>query len=137
MTLLEEIIEKVPADQLKPEKRDAGAIAALVSKGRTTVIRRLIGVREILHTMGLTEGATFLDALKTAGQTNSVIKWGWTLIDKDMLDVSDPKTMGVIDSLVGKLPITPEQADEVKALAVVDMPVTPQEVTKALEGYEP
>ena len=149
MTLLEEILAKCSPDQLRPENRDDGAIAALVSKDRTTLVSKFIGKAEITHALGIMEGAVFLLKLRYAANqpipanatdqqvaAQAMIDQAWSMVDNKELDAGTTQAQQAIDMFVGPL-LTKDQGDKIKALARVDDPVSPQEVAKALEGYAP
>lgn len=138
MTLRDEIL----AGSFDLAQRDDGAIAAALSVGRTKIVSRLIGAGTILDALGPTDGAAVLDALEALGTQVSAVKWGMRLLEASNLDIGLPSVRAQIDALVG-VALTAEQAETLKALAVVDDPVSEFEVrqlcwlddgTRALKG---
>lgn len=116
--------------------RDDGAIAAALSVGRTKMIETRIGYDTVLATLGATAGAQVLDTLEALAPTVRPVYWAMKLLDAGRLDVANPQTRASIDGLVGAA-MTQEQADAIKALAVVPDPVSSADVSHALEGYAP
>lgn len=142
MTLLEEILAKVPADQLRPETRDDGAIAASVSAGRKRIIDRRIGVDDILTALGAGLGTAILKGLEQMRATNPTLDVYYPLLQQGRFNVGGLLERTQLDKLVTDTantatPVPQAAVDAVKALAVIDDPVAAQAVTKALEGYEP
>jgi urease gamma subunit len=127
MTLLAEIQAKCTAEMLA--NRDDGAIAALVSVGRTKPSGKEIGSGTILETIGLTSGNLFLDVIDTAPDFRYVKK----LVQDGRLIISSPLVMGTISSMVPVV-LTQPQADALLALAVIPDPVSATQIAQALEG---
>ena len=130
MTLLEEIKTKCSAELLASSEH--GAIAEAVSQGRTAVVSRLGGIGAVIETLGVAEGPAVLDALDSLRASNPAVRWGWVLLERAELDFGSAVTRQLIDSLAAGGVMTAEQADKLKALAVVPAPVGVQEVVSAM-----
>lgn len=131
-TLLEEIHLRCPPELVAA--REHGAIAALVSEGRTQVVQVLGGIGTVLETLGPVDGAAVLDTLDSLKGSNSAVKWAWFLIERGELDFGSTATRGMIDSLAAGGAMTQVQADALKAVAVKPAPVSVQAVVEAMEG---
>lgn len=125
---------------------DHGAIADALSAGRTKVISREVGDGAIALALGTPAGPIFMLTLETIANQPvteatppelvaqiAVARQAWRSINRVGFDVGNQGVRDGIDAMVGTL-LTTEQAEAIKALAVVPDPVTSQEVTKALEG---
>lgn len=125
---------------------DHGAIADALSAGRTKVISREVGDGAIALALGTPAGPIFMLQLEQIANTPvteatppelvaqiAVARQAWRSINRVGFDVGNPGVRAGIDAMVGTL-LTSEQAEAIKALAVVPDPVTSQEVTKALDG---
>lgn len=134
MTLLEEINKKC-TPELVVSRNDV-AIAAAVNAGRTRVAPRLGGIGAVLETLGPANGSAVLDALDAMRVTNSAIKWAWVLIDRGELDFGSPATRGMIDQLVASGSLPEAAAEALKALALVDDPVSVAAISDVLNEAE-
>lgn len=132
MNLLEEIQAKCSPELLA--SREHGAIAEAVSQGRTAVVSRLGGIGAVIETLGAVDGPAVLDTLESLKATNAAIRWGWVLLERAELDFGSPVTRQLIDTLAAGGVMTADQANTLKALAVVPAPVTTQDVIAAMEG---
>ena len=125
---------------------DHGAIAEALSAGRTKIISSEVGDGAISLALGVPAGPIFLLQLEmvanqpiTAETTQESIaqiamaRQAWRSLSRVGFDVGDSGVRAGIDMMVGTL-LTTEQAEAIKALAVVPDIVTSQDVTKALEG---
>lgn len=125
---------------------DHGAIAAALSVGRTKIVSREVGDGAIALALGTPAGPIFMLQLEQIANTPvteatppelvaqiAVARQAWRSINRVGFDVGNPGVRAGIEAMVGTL-LTAEQAEAIKALAVVPDPVTSQEVTKALEG---
>ena len=125
---------------------DHGAIADALSAGRTKVISREVGDGAIALALGTPAGPIFMLQLEQIANTPvteatppelvaqiAVARQAWRSINRVGFDVGNPGVRAGIDAMVGTL-LTAEQAEAIKALAVVPDPVSSQDVTKALEG---
>ena len=125
---------------------DHGAIADALSAGRTKVISREVGDGAISIALGTPAGPIFMLQLEQIANTPvteatppelvaqiAVARQAWRSINRVGFDVGNDGVRAGIDAMVGTL-LTAEQAEAIKALAVVPDPVSSQEVTKALEG---
>jgi len=127
MTLRDEILSRQDcADALAA--RDCGALAAILSVGRTKLIERNVGYGTVMDTLGAEAGAAFLDALTSLAEVSSPVKWALKLLDRGELNIGSMATQLQLDALAagGAMPV--EVAQVLKALAVVDDPVSVQEV---------
>lgn len=131
MTLRDEILSRPDcADALA--LRDCGALAAILSAGRTKLVERDIGYGTVLDTLGATAGAAFLDSLTALSETSSPVKWALKLLDRGELNIGAAATQQQLDMLasVGVIPV--EVAEALKGLAMGPDIVTPQEVADAM-----
>lgn len=130
MTLLDEIKAKCSPELLA--SREHGAIAAVISEGRTTVVPRLGGIGAVIETLGADDGPTVLDALDSLRSSNPAVRWGWVLLERGELDFGSTVTRQLIDSLTAGGVMTAEQAGKLKALAEAPDPVTEFDVRRAI-----
>ena len=125
---------------------DHGAIADALSAGRTKIISREVGDGAIALALGTPAGPIFMLQREQVANTPvteatppelvaqiAVARQAWRSINRVGFDVGNPGVRAGIDAMVGTL-LTAEQAEAIKALAVVPDPVSSQDVTKALEG---
>jgi hypothetical protein len=133
MTLRDEILSRPDCAKALAD-RDCGALAAILSEGRTKLIERDIGYGTVLDTLGADAGAAFLDGLQALSASSSPVKWALKLLDRGELNVGAHATQAQLDALAegGAMPVAVAQA--LKALAVVPDVVTAQDVQAALEG---
>lgn len=108
---------------------DHGAIAAALSVGRTKLVTTAIGEGAILATLGLEAGNAFLDVIDAHPDFRHVKK----IIARGEFDMSSPVSQAGVQGMVPAV-LTQEQADALKALAVVPDPVTPVDVQRVLDG---
>lgn len=125
---------------------DHGAIADALSAGRTKLVSREVGDGAIALALGTPAGPIFMLQLEQIANTPvteatppelvaqiAVARQAWRSINRVGFDVGNQGVRDGIDAMVGTL-LTAEQAESIKALAVVPDPVSSQDVTKALEG---
>ena len=131
MALRDEILSRPDcADALAA--RDCGALAAILSAGRTKLVERDIGYGTVLETLGAEAGAAFLDGLTAVAATSSPVKWALKLLDRGELNIGAAATQQQLDMLasVGVIPV--DVAEALKNLAVVDDPYSIQDVILAM-----
>lgn len=128
MSMIDEIREKCS----HLESRDDGAIATILSQGRTRPRERLIGIGTVLETLGMERGTALLSFIE--GQPT--LKYVWKLIEASNLNIGSPLVGQSLDQFAQIGVITQEDASNLKALGVEPDPVTAQQVAKALEGTE-
>ena len=128
MSLLAEIQAKCSAEMLA--NRDDGAIATLVSVGRTKASGKEIGAGTILETIGFAGGNAFLDVIDNVADFRHVKR----LVQDGRLIISSPLVMGTIASMVPTV-LSEESAAALLALAVVPDPVSASQIAHALEGF--
>ncbi len=131
MSLLAEITGKVPPELLAT--REHGAIAALISAGRTEIVSVNGGIGLIMETLGPVDGPAVLDTLQSLTASNPAVKWGWHLIERGDLDFGSATTRQMIDALAAAEALTATQAEALKAVAVRPAPVSVQDVILAME----
>lgn len=125
MALLDEIQAKCSAELIA--SREHGAIAELVSVGRTQVVQRLGGIGLVLETLGPTDGAELLDTLETQSASVPALRWALVLLNRGELDFGSAATRGMIDQL-----LPPTVADILKAVAIRPHPASVADVIAAL-----
>lgn len=133
MTLRDEILSRQDcADALAI--RDCGALAEILSAGRTKLIERNVGYGTVLDTLGADVGSAFLDALTALAATSSPVKWALKLLDRGELNIGAAATQAQLDALAtaGVMPVA--VADVLKGLAVSPDEITASQVQQALEG---
>ena len=131
MTLRDEILSRPDcADALAV--RDCGALAAILSVGRTKLVERNIGYGTVLETLGADAGAAFLDGLTALAANSSPVKWALKLLDRGELNIGAAATQSQLDALATAGVMPQDVADTLKALALVPDVVTPQEVADAV-----
>ena len=127
MTLRDEILSREDcADALAD--RDCGALAAILSEGRTKLIERDIGYGTVLDTLGADVGSAFLDALTALATTSSPVKWALKLMERGELNIGSAATQAQLDALAtaGVMPVA--VADVLKGLALVPDVITVHDV---------
>lgn len=125
---------------------DHGAIAEALSVGRTKIVSREVGDGAISLALGTPAGPIFMLTLETianqpvTAETTpeslaqiAVARQAWRSINRVGFDVGNPGVRAGIDAMVGTL-LTADQAEAIKALAVVPDPVTPVEVQRVIDG---
>lgn len=131
MTLHDEILSRPDcADALAA--RDCGALATILSTGRTKLIERDIGYGTVMDTLGADNGAAFLDGLTALSANSSPVKWALKLLDRGELNIGAPATQQQLDALVAGGAVPQAVADALKALAVVPDVITPDQVKDAM-----
>ena len=131
MTLLEEIQAKCSFEMLA--NRDDGAIATLLSIGRTKLRKTNIGEGGIIAAIGdLTAANNFLDAVNAVAEYRHIKK----VISRGDFDMGDLMSQAGVQAMVPAV-LTQMQADNLKALGLVHDPVSAQQVSQALENYTP
>ena len=131
MNLLEEIQAKCTPEMLLPQNRDDGAIAALVSIGRTRFRKTNVGEGGIIAAIGdLAAANIFLDVVNSVPDYRHIKK----VITRGDFDLGELMAQGAVQAMVTALVLTQPQADRLKALGIESDPVSAQEVAKALEG---
>ena len=130
MTLLDEIKAKCSPELLA--SRDADAIAALVSVGRTSIVPRLGGIGAVMETLGAVDGPVVLDALDSLKATLPAVKWGWVLLERGELDFGSVVTRQLIDGLVMGGVMTDAQGLAIKSMAEQPDPVSEFDVRRAI-----
>ncbi len=116
---------------LSPGGRDDGAIAAALSVGRVRIVSREIGKGEVLDVLGFEAGNAFLDQIDSLPD----FRHAKQLLANARLDIGNPTTRAILETLTALL--SPGQIVALKAIAEMPDEVTSQQVTRALEGYEP
>ena len=112
-------------------EKSPGEIAALLNEPKTVLVERMIGVGTIMDALGPEIGAALLDQFEAQVETNSVVKYGWKLLERAELDVGMDSTRAMLDAL-----LPAEAASVLKGLAeqTVTAGVDWQQVRDALEG---
>lgn len=135
-TLLDEIRRRVPAEVRAT--RDSEQVAEALNAGRTKLAERRMGELALCDAIGGDRGTEALDHMRElakggpgvpaamARKLGYVVKW----LEADKLDVGHHETRASIDMLV-PLVFTREEAERIKALAVVPDPVAELDVRRA------
>ena len=131
MALRDEILSR-PDCAAALAVRDCGALAAILSVGRTKLVERNIGYGTVLDTLGATAGAAFLDSLTALSETSSPVKWALKLLDRGELNIGAAATRGQLDALAAGGVMPQAVADVLKGLAIVDDPYSIQDVILAM-----
>lgn len=130
MTLQVEILSR-PDCAAALAARDCGALAAILSAGRTKLVERNIGYGTVLETLGAEAGAAFLDGLTAVAATSSPVKWALKLLDRGELNVGAVATQQQLDALAAGGLMPQAVAEALKALALAPDPVDELDVRKA------
>lgn len=128
MTLKDEILSRPDCAEALAI-RDCGALAAILSVGRTKTVEKLIGYGTVLEALGAENGAAFLDGLTAVSASSSPVKWALKLLDRGELNIGAAATQSQLDALAAGGVMPQAVADALKGLAVVPDEVTAQEVT--------
>lgn len=123
MSILSDEIDNDPLGRgyaaLLPDR--PGAVVALLNDQTETMYKpRIITARGILsdYSGGPAVAAAVLDKLDTAAPSISALKWAWSFIRGEGLDIGNPATQGMLDQLAGASVITSDEATNLKALAL-------------------
>ena len=131
MSLRDEILSRPDcADALAA--RDCGALAEILSAGRTKVIDYSIGYGTVLEVLGAEAGSAFLDGLTALAATSSPVKWALKLLDRGELNIGAAATRGQLDALAAGGVFPQVVADALKALALAPDVVTMQQVAEEM-----
>jgi len=133
MTLRDEILSRADCANARAA-RDCGALASILSMGRTKLIERAIGYGTVMDTLGAVDGAAFLDGLVSLSATSSPVKWALKLLDRGELNIGAPTTRSQLDALAAGGAFPQAVSDALKGLAIVPDVVSSQDVQTALEG---
>ena len=133
MTLRDEILSR-PDCAAALALRDCGALAEIISAGRTKVVDLNIGYGTVLEALGAEAGAAFLDGLTALAATSSPVKWALKLLDRGELNIGAAATRGQLDALAAGGAMPQAVADALKGLAVSPDEITASQVQQALEG---
>ena len=111
--------------------KSPGEIAALLNEPQTVLVERMIGIGTVMDALGPADGAALLASFEAQVTTDTVVKYGWFLLERERLDVGLASTRTMLDAL---LPV--EAASVLKGLAeqTVTAGVTVQQVIDAMEG---
>jgi len=131
MTLRDEILSRPDCAEALAA-RDCGAIAEILSAGRTKTIERNVGYGTVMEALGGEAGAAFLDALTSLAEVSSPVKWALKLLDRGELNIGAAATQAQIDALAtaGVMPVA--VADALKGLAMGPDIVTAEQVADAM-----
>lgn len=134
MTLKDEILSRPDCAEALAI-RDCGALATILSVGRTKTVDKFIGYGTVLEALGAEGGAAFLDGLTALATTSSPVKWALKLLDRGELNIGAATTQTQLDALATAGVIPQAVADVLKGLAIVPDAISPQAVQTALEGF--
>ena len=132
MTLKDEILSRPDCAEALAI-RDCGALAAILSVGRTKTVDKLIGYGTVLEALGAENGAAFLDGLAAVAASSSPVKWALKLLDRGELNIGAAATRGQLDALAAGGVMPQAVADALKGLAIVPDPYSIQDVILAME----
>ena len=133
MTLKDEILSRKDCAEALAI-RDCGALAAILSVGRTKTVDKLIGYGTVLEALGAEGGAAFLDGLTAVAASSSPVKWALKLLDRGELNIGAAATQQQLDALAAGGVMPQAVADALKGLAVSPDEITASQVQQALEG---
>ena len=133
MTLKDEILSRQDCAEAIAI-RDCGALAAILSVGRTKTVDKFIGYGTVLETLGAENGAAFLDGLTVVAASSSPVKWALKLLDRGELNIGAAATQAQLDALASVGVISQAVSDALKGLAVSPDEITASQVQQALEG---
>ena len=125
--------------------RNDGAIAALLSQGRTKTVQHMIGERGVIDKLGPVAGDAFLAALESIQAVGDLpapmqpcfgaIKRGVAWFKTDAgLDVGSATLRGLLDALVSAGKMDATSVATIKALAVESDPLSTYSVSVALNA---
>lgn len=127
------------------EMRNDVEITAILGRIRTRVVPTLVGEGTVSNAIGPVAGPVFMRALRLIASTDlppdatneqiaqqATLEEAWRHLQAGTLDLGLPSVQDRINSLAGVLPLTQEQADAVKALAIKPWPPNLREVSWAL-----
>lgn len=100
---------------------EPGRVVDLLNAPTESMVKsRIITARGILsgYPGGPANAATVLDKLDAAAPSIPALKWAWSFIKGEGLDIGDPATQGMLDTLAGANVITSIEANNLKSLAV-------------------
>lgn len=115
--------------------RNDGAIAALLSKGRTKHGPTQIGSGTVMAALG-DRGGDFLDAVEALGGTDRNVYWGFDPVRRGVLDLSIPAARAQLAVLKSKLPAHADDLDKLLLVGVIADPLSIDVVSVALNKAE-
>lgn len=123
MSILSDEIDNDPEGKgyaaLLPDQ--PGRVVDLLNARTETMIKgKMITARGILaeYPGGPTAAATVLDNLDAAAPNIPALKWAWGFIKGEGLDIGDPATQGMLDTLAVANILTTNDANNLKGLAL-------------------
>ena len=111
---------------------DHKAIADALSIGRTKIATAPIGVGTVLAVMAPI-GGDFLNTLETLGSTDANVKWALKMIEQGTFDVGHPVTRAQLEVFASIVPSMAEGVSKLLAVAVVQDPISINEVSAVIE----
>lgn len=125
---------------------DDQAIADILSEGRMKIASMEIGDSTVAVALGIPAGPLFLYRLESLATTapasdateqqiavHAVARQAWRSLEKWQFNIGDPVVRAAIDAFVGTL-LTQDEADAVKAIALIPDPVSAADVSRAMRG---
>lgn len=113
---LAELIGTMPGYSAQTPTAD---VVAWLKEGITVrIAERMVNARTVLseYPGGPMVAAGVLDALETASQSVSAVKWVMSFLKADGIDIADDATRSAIDALVVGGALTSEQGEHLKAM---------------------
>ena len=133
MDIKARVLARPDLNALRAARNIPALAAALNAEGLIAPRQRFVTARAIMALCP--DGVAILTALEAA-IANKAVKWAVTFLGQESgLDVGDPYTQWMIDQLVAASVLTSEQGIQLKALALVLVVVTQEQV--ALSLYNP
>ena len=142
---LEEMVLANPAFSEQPHNSDgAFAIAkALNTKDIDAPVSKYVNAMGVMAALGALAGATILEKLEAASVKIAPLKWAMYALKSDTgIDIGNPQTTGMLDTLVLAGVLTEAERDALKALGMGKVslseqqfgePVSIQSVLQAME----
>lgn len=117
--------------------KDIDVLVTLLNAEAVTEVRsRFITARTILAECGA-QAADILDALEAGALNVSALKWAVQFLGQDSgIDIGNPATQAMLDQLVLGRILTTAHADALKALAMVPVFVTREQVEEELYNID-
>ncbi len=130
MDIRTRILARRDLDDLRTARNVDALAVALNAEGLMAPQRRFVTARAVMATC--TGGLAILDALEQAASDRAVA-WALKFLSQEAgLDIGDPFTQGMIDTLVTTSVLTEEQGMNLKAMALLPVVVTRDQVNAAM-----
>lgn len=119
----------ISAAEVKP--KDA-AIAEILNGNLKQIVRRKIGVDDMLGELGVADGSAIYEKLQTLAAGSTPVRLALGLLERNKLDIAHPQTQAAINSLPA--PVTADEKSALLGMAYQPVSISMEQVGVALRG---